>query len=180
MTGASWERVGELRVADGRLVFPEASKRKVPGLYRFLGSDNYAYVGQAAVSLRSRFRRYRSNSGLPAVNLNRLTTRRNAHHLREAVESGGTVTVELITGPSLADNSARDALERAEIRKLASMTGVKVLNRSHTAGDAPVPLPDGRGHLQKRKPVHGMPSESRPRGWTSARWLMLSSEPPSR
>jgi hypothetical protein len=120
-----WQDVGRLSLdADRKLVFPDAAKQHVPGLYRFMISDGPAYIGQARRSLRRRFRQYRRSSGLPA-GADRLTTRRNSHALRDALLEGRSVTVEVATG--LAD---LDAAERAEIAALCA-SGVRVLNRAH-------------------------------------------------
>ncbi|HEY3956048.1 MAG TPA: hypothetical protein VGM53_21970 [Streptosporangiaceae bacterium] len=136
-----WKYAGDLsQDAEGKLVFPAAAKLHVPGLYRFTISDGAAYVGQARRSLRRRFRQYRRSSGLP-VGPDRLTTRRNAHTLRDALNEGKTVTVEIATGLA-----SLDAAERAEIAALCA-AGVPVLNRAHVpawpvarAGHRPIPL----------------------------------------
>jgi hypothetical protein len=136
-----WKHAGQVTLNAGNLVFPDADR--VPGLYRFTitGSPEAVYVGQAGgrAGLKGRFLQYRRSARRPAIGLDRLTTRRNAHYIRAALqpEAGHTVNVDLITGEGLADKLSRDKLERDLIAKLPSDPGIRVLNR---AGYRPVPL----------------------------------------
>ena len=72
-----WTRVGEVSVDHGgHLVFP--SVQPVPGIYRFTISDGpetvAEYIGQAAVSLVTRFGLYRSRGKKPSLPLASKTT----------------------------------------------------------------------------------------------------------
>jgi hypothetical protein len=133
MTG--WKHAGQITLNAGDLVFPDADR--VPGLYRFTitgGTEATVYVGQAGgrAGLRGRFRQYRRSARRPATGLDRLTTRRNAHYIRAALEpeAGHTVRVDLITGGGLAHKPSRDKLERDLIAELSSIPGIRVLNRA--------------------------------------------------
>ena len=125
----------------GDLVFPPV--RPVPGIYRFTISDGpepvAEYIGQAAVSLVTRFGLYRSRGKKPSLPLASKTTSRNARHLLDALASGHSVSVALVdehvTAPDgqvkmfdLADKTLRDGLERKLIAWLCT-TGAEVLNR---------------------------------------------------
>ena len=94
-----WTQVGQVSVDHGGdLVFP--SVRLVPGIYRFTigdGPETVAeYIGQAAVSLVTRFGLYRSRGKKPSLPLANKTTSRNARHLLDALASGRSVSVAVV------------------------------------------------------------------------------------
>jgi hypothetical protein len=137
-----WTHVGQVSVDHhGDLVFPPV--RQVPGIDRFTISDGpepvAEYIGQAAVSLVTRFGLYRSRGKKPSLPLANKTTSRNARHLLDALASGRSVSVALVddhvTAPDgeakmidLADKALRDGLEKKLIAWLCT-TGAEVLNR---------------------------------------------------
>ena len=142
-----WTHVGQVSVDhNGDLVFPPV--RPVPGIYRFTISDGpepvAEYIGQAAVSLVTRFGLYRSRGKKPSLPLANKTTSRNARHLLDALASGHSVSVALVddhvTAPDgqmkmidLADKTLRDGLEKKLIAWLCT-TGAEVLNRDFNPG----------------------------------------------
>jgi len=142
-----WVQVGQVSVSlDGDLVFPAV--RPIPGIYRFTisdGTDTVAeYIGQAAVSLVTRFGLYRSRGKKPSLPLASNTTSRNARHLLDALAAGRSVSVALVddhaTAPDgqvvmidLADKAVRSGLEKKLIAWL-STTGADVLNRDFNPG----------------------------------------------
>ena len=74
-----WRQVGQISVDHGGdLVFP--SVHPVPGIYRFTITDGpeiaAEYIGQAAVSLATRFGLYRSRGKKPSLPLADKTTSR--------------------------------------------------------------------------------------------------------
>jgi hypothetical protein len=123
---------------DGDLVFP--SVRPIPGIYRFTISDGTEtvaeYIGQAAVSLVTRFGLYRSRGKKPSLPLASNTTSRNARRLLAALAAGRSVSVALVddhaTAPDgqvvmidLADKAVRGGLEKKLIawrKKVRSVT----------------------------------------------------------
>jgi len=130
----------------GDLVFP--SVHPVPGIYRFTINDGpetvAEYIGQAAVSLVTRFGLYRSRGKKPSLPLASKTTSRNARHLLDALACGHSVSVALVddhvTAPDgqmvmidLADEALRDGLEKKLIAWLCT-TGTEVLNRDFNPG----------------------------------------------
>jgi hypothetical protein len=145
--GIRWRHVGQVRRDQaGDLVFPPVPP--VPGIYRFTikdGSETAAeYIGQAAVSLVTRFGLYRSRGKKPSLPLATKTTSRNARHLLDALAAGRSVSVALVdehaTAPDgqivmidLADKALRGGLEKKLIASLCS-TGAVVLNRDANPG----------------------------------------------
>jgi hypothetical protein len=127
-----WRHAGQVTLsADDDLVFPDVDSER--GLYRFTitgGPGVTVYVGQAGGrnGLRGRFRAYRYSARRSAIGLDRLTTRRNAHLIHDALEKGHTVCVDVIT---MDDKASRDRTERYKIAELASIPGIRVLNRAH-------------------------------------------------
>jgi hypothetical protein len=137
-----WKTVGQItRDRDGALVFPSVCP--VPGIYRFTIKDRpqvvAEYIGQAAVSLVTRFRLYISRGKKPSLPLEKKTTSRNARFLLDALDSGRSVSVALlkdhVTAPDgqtemidLADKARRCELEKQLIEELCK-TDVVVLNR---------------------------------------------------
>jgi hypothetical protein len=142
-----WTPVGPVSVDQaGDLVFPSVDP--VPGIYRFTisdGSETCAeYIGQAAVSLVTRFGLYRSRGKKPSLPLASKTTSRNARHLLDALAAGRSVSVALVddhvTAPDgqvvvidLADKALRGGLEKKLIAWLCT-TGTEVLNRDFNPG----------------------------------------------
>ena len=112
------------------------------GIYRFTiedGADVTQYIGQAARSVRKRFRQYRGRAKRPALPLERKTTSRNARYLLDALKTGHTVRVDLLDGRTagpegqtividLNDTALRNRLERKLIAQ-PLQAGVKLLNR---------------------------------------------------
>ena len=139
-----WAPVGQVGADHGGdLAFPPV--RPVPGIYRFTVSDGpetvAEYIGQAAVSLVTRFGLYRSRGKKPSLPLPNKTTSRNARHLLDALAPGRSVSVALVddhvTAPDgqvkmidLAGgtHALRDGLEKKLIAWLCT-TGAEVLNR---------------------------------------------------
>jgi hypothetical protein len=142
-----WTHVGQISVDQGRdLVFPPV--HPVPGIYRFTISDGpetvAEYVGQAAVSLVTRFGLYRTRGKKPSLPLANKTTSRNARHLLDALAAGRSVSVALVdnrvTAPDgqvividLADKAFRGGLEKKLIAWLCT-TGAEILNRDFNPG----------------------------------------------
>jgi hypothetical protein len=142
-----WMQVGQVSVdRGGDLVFP--SVRPVPGIYRFTISDGpetvAEYIGQAAVSLVTRFGLYRSRGKKPSLPLASKTTSRNARHLLDALAAGRSVSVALVDDHvlapdgqivviDLADEAVRGGLEKKLITWLCT-TGAEVLNRDFNTG----------------------------------------------
>jgi hypothetical protein len=82
-----WREVGALRLASGRLRFPEVPD--APGVYRF-DLDDRVYIGEAD-RLRRRFQHYRTRGARQATNL-----RLNSVML-ELLSAAGTIEVCAIT-----------------------------------------------------------------------------------
>ena len=126
------------------VIWCSPSVHPVPGIYRFTITDGpeivAEYIGQAAVSLATRFGLYRSRGKKPSLPLADKTTSRNARHLLDALAVGRSVDVAVVddhaTAPDgqmvlidLADKALRCELEKKLIAWLCS-TGVEVLNRN--------------------------------------------------
>ena len=124
-----WQSAGEVTLPGAELAFPRVPD--APGLYRFalVGPSGpvRVYIGQSG-HLRRRFRRYRSPGGPQESGTTRY--RVNAQ-LREALQSGCRVAVDIalqVEGADLTAKAGRRAAEEAELAG-AQRAGYAVLNQ---------------------------------------------------
>ena len=124
-----WQSAGEVTLPGAKLVFPRVTDG--PGLYRFVlvgpPGPVRVYIGQSG-HLRRRLRRYRSPGGPQEPE--RTSYRVNAQ-LREALQSGCRVAVDIavqIDGADLTAKAGRRLAEEAELAG-AQRAGYAVLNR---------------------------------------------------
>jgi hypothetical protein len=129
-----WEPAGEVRLAEGRLLFPTLNEG--PGIYRFRfvgGEGAGSYIGEAQ-QLRRRAYGYTNPGPSQTTNL-----RMNAE-MREHLAAGGNIEMSLITAASveidgrealldLAEASSRRLVENAVLRALRATGLERILNR---------------------------------------------------
>lgn len=113
-----WQKVGAVRVADGKVVFPKTSE--VPGLYRF-SCANEVYVGETD-RLQRRMQHYRTPGPSQMTNI-----RMNAWFL-ERLAAGSAVELAIATAARLdVDGRVRAAdLSRKEERVVVEHAAILV------------------------------------------------------
>ena len=125
----SWQSAGEVTLPGVKLAFPRVPDG--PGLYRFVlvgpPGPVRVYLGQSG-HLRRRFRHYRSPGGPGESDTTKY--RVNAQ-LREALQSGCRVAVDIAVQVEGTDLTAKAGRRRAEDAELAGArrAGYSVLNR---------------------------------------------------
>jgi hypothetical protein len=102
----TWEPRGQVRLAGGLLVFPAVSA--VGGAYRLTcctqaGALAWVYIGESQ-TLRGRFQHYRT----PGAD-KKLTMARLNQAMTDALKTGGTIAVEVVTRTEVVTGGAPPA-----------------------------------------------------------------------